>query len=235
VDDSRSPTIPDEVVLSVQEIRDYRAINAEIVRSLARGCRMIRLAGVRGERLLASGLDGPWDAVVDIDGDVGPEVAAGVDAPTLTIVCRGRAADGGASGLRAGRLLVLGGVGTAFGYAQRGGLAVAAGEAGARAGLCQAGGDLVLLGGAGPMVGERQSGGRIFAFADRLGRHAGRGNRGGRLIGLSPGASPDQLAERAALREALAPVRPWLGSALGSGPGGDATSSAAPGHAGSWR
>ena len=59
-------------MISVPEIRDYHAINSEIVRHLDRGCRMIRLAGVRGQRLMASGLAGPWDATIEVDGDAGP-------------------------------------------------------------------------------------------------------------------------------------------------------------------
>ena len=39
---------PADVVLAVPEIRDYHAINSEIVRHLDAGRRTIRLAGVRG-------------------------------------------------------------------------------------------------------------------------------------------------------------------------------------------
>lgn len=206
-------------MIAVPEIRDYHAINSEIVRHLDAGCRAIRLSGVRGQRLLASGLAGPWSAVVEIDGDAGPEVAAGLDAPGLIVVCRGGGADGAASGLRAGTVLVLQGAGLAFGYAQRGGLAVAAGDAVGRAGLGQRGGDLVLLAGVGPMAGERQSGGRLFAFADRIGPHPGRGGRGGRFIRLShDGRSDGELerADRLELIGLLEPLRPWLGAAPGS-------------------
>ena len=140
---------------------------------------MIRLIGVRGQRLMIAGLAGSWEATIAVEGDAGPELAAGLDAPALTVVCLGHVADGGASGLRAGRMLVLGDVGTAFGYAQRGGLAIAVGGAGPRAGLNQAGGVLALLGTAGPLAGERQSGGLLFARADRIGPHSGRGRRSG--------------------------------------------------------
>src|SRR5262249_27357931 len=134
VDDNRSETSAD-VVLAVPEIRDYHAINSEIVRHLDAGCRTIRLSGVSGQRLLAAGLAGTWTAV--IDGAAGPELAAGLDAPGLRVICRGGAGDGGASRLRAGRVLVLGDVGPAFGYAQAGGLTVAAGNSEGRAGLRQ--------------------------------------------------------------------------------------------------
>lgn len=202
---------PADVVLAVPEIRDYHAINSEIVRHLDLGCRTIRLSGVRGQRLLAAGLTGPWSAVVEVDGEAGPELAARLDAPGLIVVGRGGAADGAASGMRAGRVLVLGSVGMAFGYALRGGLAVAAGEAAGRAGLGQSGGDLVLLAGAGAMAGERQAGGRIFADSGRVGPHAGRGRRGGRFI-LLAGDVPDD-PDWLALAELLGPLGPWLGPA----------------------
>src|SRR5262249_46436603 len=78
---------------------DYHAINKELVRHLDRGCRSIRLSGAGGQRLLVSGLVGPWSAVIAVDGDAGPELAAGLDAPAVTVVGRGSAADGGARGV----------------------------------------------------------------------------------------------------------------------------------------
>ena len=206
-------------MISVPEIRDYHAINAEIVRHLDRGYRRIRLAGVRGQRLLVSRLAGPWDATIAVEGDAGPELAAGLDAPDITVVCLGQAADGAASGCGPVASLALGTVGTAFGYAQQGGLAVAVAHAGPRAGLRQSGGDLVLLGHVGPLAGECQSGGRVFAFADRLGPHAGRGTRGGRFIrlGSGPGGSPDAGRPiTTPCSSVLEPVRAWLPPALGS-------------------
>jgi methylamine---glutamate N-methyltransferase subunit B len=221
VDDSHPSDKPADVVLAVPEIRDYHAINSELVRHLDAGCRVIRLAGVRGQRLLASGLYGRWIATIEVDGDAGPEFGAGCDAPGLTIICLGGAADGAASRLSAGNLVVLGDAGVAFGYAQRGGLAVAVGDVAGRAGLCQSRGDLVLLGDAGPMAGERQSGGRLFALAHRIGPHAGRGGRGGRIIRLNVGevsdrGRPEPNDDIADLLERLNPLRPWLGSVLDS-------------------
>jgi hypothetical protein len=208
-------------VLAVPEIRDYHAINSEIVRHLDAGCRVIRLAGVRGQRLLASGLSGRWIAAIEVDGDAGPELGAGLAAEGLTVVCLGGVADGAASRLSAGNLVVLGDAGMAFGYAQRGGLAVAVGDVACRAGLCQSGGDLVLLGDVGPMAGERQSGGRLFARADRIGPHAGRGSRAGRFVRLNVDETTDRgraepNGDVPELLERLEPLRPWLDSAPGS-------------------
>lgn len=168
----------------VPELRDYSQINAELVRRLNLGQTHVRLTGAAGHRLLAAGLDGPWHATVDVEGDAGPELAAGMNAPKLTLRCLGTAADGCGSGFLAGRLLVLGSVGLALGYFQRGGMIVAAGDVAARAGLCQQGGDLLLLGRTGPLVGERQAGGCLFLQESLTGPHAGRGARGGRRIDL---------------------------------------------------
>jgi methylamine---glutamate N-methyltransferase subunit B len=214
VDDSRAFPIPAEVVLSIPEIRDYRAINGELLRQLDQGCRSIRLTGAGGQRLLMARLAGPWSAVIEVVGDAGPELAAEMDAPALSIVCRGSVADGGASGLLRGRVLVLGRTGPAFGYSQRGGLAMVVGTAGCRAGLCQLAGDLILIGQAGALAGERQMGGRLLVSAD-LGPHAGRGRRGGRFVQVDfPNmAERGGLADhddRAALGMALESFGPWL-------------------------
>ncbi len=228
MDDSHPSDRSADVVLAVPEIRDYRAINSEIVRHLDAGCRAIRLAGVRGQRLLAAGLSGPWTATIEVDGDAGPELGAGLDAPGLTVIGLGNAADGAASRLSAGRLVVLGNVGMAFGYALRGGLALAVGDVAARAGLCQSGGDIVLLGRVGTLAGDRQSGGRLFARADRIGPHAGRGHRGGRFIRVPADDAGDQgplspSGGHAEMLECLGPLLLWPGSMarwLGAGLGG---------------
>ncbi len=206
------PASSPEVVLSVAEIRDYRTIHDELVRHLDQGFHKFRLTGTRGHRLLVSGLAGPWSAVIEIFGDAGPELVAGMDAPGVTVVCHGSIGDGGASGLKSGRMLVFGTAGPAFGYALRGGLAMAVGEVGARAGLRQSGGDLILLGRTGPMAGERQLGGRILAHAE-MGPHAGRGRRGGRLIRIDAGGGViGDHDDRAAMDSALAAFAPWLGT-----------------------
>ena len=125
--------------------------------------------------------------MIEIIGNAGPELAAQTNAPGLTILCRGSAADGAASGLRAGRVLVQGDAGPAFGYHLKGGLALVTGAAGPRAGLGQEGGDLVLLGPTGPLTGERQSGGRLYLADNRVGPHLGFGSRAGRRIALFAG------------------------------------------------
>ncbi len=88
-----------------------------------------------------------------------------------------------------------------------------AGSAGARTGLDQRGGVLAVLGDVGRLAGDRQSGGRLFAHAGRLGPHAGRGARGGRLVLLAPGDDP--LAgvdpdDASVFRALLGDLAPWL-------------------------
>lgn len=210
---TRSGDPPPDVVLSVPDIRDYDRINAELVQRLDDGARSVRLAGAEGQRLLASRLKGAWNAVVEVEGWAGPELAAEVDAPGLMILCHGAVADGAGRGLRAGRVAILGDAGVAIGYAQEGGTIVVAGSVGPRAGLNQRGGDLVLLGNVGPLAAERQSGGRVYVFGHRLGTHAERGRRGGKVIRLASEADPlvSLDAEDANSFRAIAGlVRPWL-------------------------
>jgi glutamate synthase domain-containing protein 3 len=168
----------------VPELRDYSQINSELVRRLNVGQTHVRLAGVAGQRLLAAGLDGPWRALIDVEGDAGPELAAAMNAPNVTLRCLGAAADGCGSGFLAGRLVIQGSVGVALGYFLRGGMIVATGDVASRAGLCQQGGDLVLLGRTGPLAGERQAGGRLFSPLSLTGPHAGRGAHGGKRLDL---------------------------------------------------
>lgn len=200
-------------VVPVAEIRDYHLVNAEVVRHLDAGRVHVRLVGAEGQRLLLAGLAGAWTAVIEIDGRAGPELAAGLDAPGLTVLCRGPAADGAARGLRGGLILVRGDVGAAVGYAQVGGAVIVSGAAGPRAGLNQVGGDLMLLGRVGALAGERQAGGRLFAVGAWLGPHASRGHRGGRFLtlagrdDLATGLDPDDTHAATTL---LGRAFPWL-------------------------
>ena len=173
---------PPAAVVPIPEVREYPRINAEVVRHLDAGHARVVLAGAGGHRLLLHGLTGPWNAVVEVEGHAGPELAAELDAPGLTVVCRGPVADGAARDLRAGRVVILGDAGDALAYSQRGGAVLVAGSSGHRAGLGLAGGSLVLLGAVGRLAGERQGGGRLWAVDGQLGPHSGRGRRGGRLV-----------------------------------------------------
>jgi glutamate synthase domain-containing protein 3 len=203
----------DVPVIVVSEIREYPRINAELAQRLDQGHTRVRLAGAEGQRLLLAGLAGSWNAVVEIEGHAGPELAAELDAPGLTVVCRGAAEDGAGRGLRSGRLLILGRAGDAVGYTQTGGSVAVSGPAGHRAGLDMAGGTLLLLGEVGRLAGERQTGGRLFARTGRLGPYAGHAHRGGRLIVIGAGGvlvPPAQPEDQLAYHTLLEGLSPWL-------------------------
>jgi glutamate synthase domain-containing protein 3 len=202
----------------VPEVREYTRINAEVARLLDLGATRVRLAGVEGQRLLLAGLVGPWSATVVVEGTAGPELAGGMDAPGVTVVCLGDALDGAGSGLKSGRLWVLGDAGDAVGYAQGGGAIVIAGAAGHRAGLNMKEGILIFDRSVGRLAGERQAGGRIFVNEGCHGPHLGHGRRGGRLVVLTS-PLPDDPADFEVHQAALRGMEEWR---CGPWPGGAA-------------
>jgi glutamate synthase domain-containing protein 3 len=196
-------------IVSVSELRDYERINAEVVRLLESGSSRILLTSVEGQRLLLLRITGPWRALIEVEGTAGPEFAAELHAPNLTVICRGGAADGAARELRGGKILICGDVTDAAGYRLQGGDLVIGGAAGHRAGLQMAGGTLLLLADAGRLAGERQTGGTIFVHG-QVGPYAGHGQSGGRLIQLDrlrPASLGGEV--RAQLDQTLGWVRPW--------------------------
>ncbi|MHC5537971.1 GltB/FmdC/FwdC-like GXGXG domain-containing protein, partial [Singulisphaera rosea] len=141
------------------------------------------------------------------------EIAAGLDAAGITVVCRGPAADGAGRGIRAGRLVILGDTGESVAYGQVGGIVYVEGNAGHRAGLNQQGGTLLIRGRVGRLAGERQNGGWLFAFDDRIGPNPGRGRRGGRLVRLlsqDPKATSLDPSAIEAYRKTLADLATWI-------------------------
>ncbi len=206
---------PPAAVVSIPEVREYPRINAEVVRHLDAGHARVVLAGAGGHRLLLHGLTGAWNAVVEVEGHAGPELAAELNAPGLTVVCRGPVADGAARDLREGRVVILGNAGDALACSQRGGAVLVVGSSGHRAGLGQVGGSLVLLGAVGRLAGERQSGGRLWAVDGQVGPHSRRGQRGGRLILIVPegdGTSGMVPADAEAFSSLMRTFAPRLGS-----------------------
>ncbi len=196
--------------VSVPEIRDYGRINPEIVRLLNEGHRQVRLTGVQGQRLLAAGLKGTWGAEIVLEGDAGPELAANLDAPGLSIICLGSAADGAGSGMKAGQLLVLGHAGDALGYEQAEGAIFAASSAGNRAGLRQSGGRIALGGSTGRLAADRQSGGILYYVPESPGPYLGHGRTGGRVVQFGE-ATIDEISN---LRKYSLPIRSWLSQPL---------------------
>jgi methylamine---glutamate N-methyltransferase subunit B len=198
-------------IVAIPELRDYQRINAELVRRLDNGVSRVRLQGAEGQRLLLAGLAGEWSALVEIEGDAGPELAAGLSAPGLTVVARGTTADGAGARVRSGRLILRGATGDALGTGQEGGTILAAAAAGHRAGLGQRGGVLVMLGPVGRLAGERQAGGWLFAYGDQLGPHAGHGRDGGTLVRIERTADFGLAGGDAeVLRAVLQASAPWL-------------------------
>jgi glutamate synthase domain-containing protein 3 len=175
---------PSAFDIPVALVRDYQQINREVRLALDSGHRLIRLTEVEGQRLLASGLRGPWTAVIEVIGNAGPELGAELDAPGITILCHGSAADGAGRGLRSGRLAIAGRSGDAPGAWMAGGAIVVRGTTGHRAGLRQRGGSLVLLGAAGRLLADRQSGGLLVAEGNLISSASGRGRSGGSLVPL---------------------------------------------------
>jgi methylamine---glutamate N-methyltransferase subunit B len=209
--DGSTPPEPPDAIVAVPEIRDYDLINKELAQLLSDGARRIVLNGVDGQRLLASKLRGPWVATIEVDGHAGPELAAELDAPGLTISCRGSAADGAARSLQAGRVVIEGDAGESLGYALRGGLVLVRGATGHRAGLMQAGGIIVLAGKVGRLANERQTGGSFHAWRHLIGPYVSRGRRGGQVVLNGPDAElPLNDIDRleAFLRAERNPLRP---------------------------
>jgi glutamate synthase domain-containing protein 3 len=201
------------VSLSVAEIRDYAQINAYLAQALDRGAKVVRLTGVDGQRLLGSRLRGPWNAAIEVEGRAGPELAAEMDAPGLSVVALQGAADGAGRGLMAGRIVVLGPASDGLGYAMLDGTILALSGAGARAGLRQKGGLIAISGPVGPLAAERQSGGTFWVLSGHVGGHPGRGRQGGRLI--APGFGEPDTADAHMLKDASTGLGPWLPDAFG--------------------
>ncbi len=163
-------------VVRVDEIRDYARINAEVARLLQSGVSRVRLARCGGQRLLLYGLRSNRGCRIEVEGDVGPEFAAELDAADVRVYVEGSVADGVARGMRNGAVLVAGNAGDVAGYAMAGGTLAIAGSAGHRTGLDMTGGLIAVHRGAGRLAGERRRGGTIqiagavdaAAIADRF-------------------------------------------------------------------
>lgn len=188
------------VTLCVPEIRDYQRLNQMLRQALDGGAQRVRLDGVEGQRLLLQGLTGPWHATVEIVGSAGPELAFGMNAPALSVVCDQSAADGAGAWMRGGRLIVRGDCGDAVGIGMRGGAIVCLGTVGARAGLRQTGGLLLLASTVGALAGERQAGGALVMVGHTFGADASHTRIGGRVVRAIDALDP---SERRAVREAV--------------------------------
>lgn len=198
---------PPVATIDVPDIRDYHRINAELTQLLDQGTRHVRLLGAENQRLLLSKVAGPWSAIVEIEGNSGPELCFGMDAPGLRVVCRGSVADGVGSGMIEGKLLILGNAGSGAGVSQRGGSIIVGGNTAERAGLGQFGGTLTLLGSVAALAGERQVGGTLIGVKNLVKGPYGRGHRGGHSILL---LDQVEVPDAKFVAGILAPFRSWL-------------------------
>lgn len=162
------------VEIVVPEVRDYQRITAQVVHSLDAGATLVRLVGVDRQRLLLAGLAGPWQAIIVVEGASGPELAAGLNAPGLTILATSDVDDGAAARLREGRVLVIGRADDGLATGMTGGLVVVLGGAGHRAGLRQRGGRILIRGDVGRLAGDRRTGGVLDVDSARLAAQVGR-------------------------------------------------------------
>ena len=198
-------------VISVPDLRDYWLINRFIERLLDQGQTLIQLVGVERQRLLLSGLRGPWSGRILVEGNPGPEFAAEFDCPGLVVDCRGSVSDGAARALRAGCLVVHGRGGDAIGLNQRGGLVLVLGGAGDRVGLEMIDGILGVVGSVGRLLGERQRGGRILIDQEGArGPYVRHGALGGRVEVMPSGRKLIEAlaAENPACSLGVAPAEP---------------------------
>lgn len=196
----------EEAEILVPEIRDYHQINREVARLLSTGATRVRLMGVDGQRLLLSGLEGPWSATLEIVGTTGPDLAFGMNAPGVRAIVMGSAGAGAGYGLKAGTVLIVRDAAEGVGARMEGGTVIVAGTAGHRAGYRQSGGRLLVLGPAGRLAGDRRTGGTLLLDAARASTPFGRGAIGFRWLqsddqGISGLLSAEECR---ALRESLA-------------------------------
>ncbi|MFM1801712.1 MAG: hypothetical protein RJA81_1064 [Planctomycetota bacterium] len=152
--------------LHLPEWRDSQAVTRQVVTALNLGVSKVVLSGARGDRLLLAGLSGDWSATIRIDGNVGSELAREMNSPGITVLATGDVGAGAGSGLKAGRLLILGRSGALAGTQIENGEIWCLGPAGNRLGYRASGGLIVVGDGLGLMAMDRRVSGtvRIQAF-----------------------------------------------------------------------
>jgi len=156
-----------EVVrIHLPEWRDSLAVNQEIRRRLRAGLTDFLLTGARGDRLLLNAIDGPYEARIRIDGDVGTELARDFDADLIVVLVNGSAGSGAGMDMKSGTLYLRGPSGALLGTGMRGGEILAFGPIGSRAGHRATGGIIRMAAEPGPMVLDRSPGCRTAPMQD---------------------------------------------------------------------
>ena len=179
----------------------YRQLNEDIRRLAADGAREFVIENVKGQRYIATGLDG--DYRFTIHGVPGQDMAAFMRGPHIRVL--GNVQDGVGNTMDAGKVVVDGLAGDVLGYAMRGGRIFVKGDVGYRVGIhMKAYMDnvpVIVVGGkAGDFLGEYMAGGIILLlgmFSDKpdapvAGRSLGTGMHGG-VIYVRGGVPEEQL------------------------------------------
>ena len=179
----------------------------------------LELTGCLGQRFIGAGMG---KRKLCIHGVPGNALGAYLNGAEIEVF--GNAQDAVGDTMNAGRIVVHGSIGDTAGYAMRGGKIYVRGNAGYRAGIHMKAYrehvPVMIIGGrAGSFLGEYQAGGVIVV----LGLHTdGRpivsnfpctGMHGGKLFLRGTGEGirfPEQVTARAAEREDLAEIAPWL-------------------------
>ena len=179
----------------------------------------LELTGCLGQRFIGAGMG---RRSLRIHGVPGNALGAYLNGGSIEVF--GNAQDAVGDTMNAGRIVVHGSIGDTAGYAMRGGKIYVRDNAGYRAGIHMKAYrehvPVMIIGGrAGSFLGEYQAGGVIVV----LGLHTdGRpivsnfpctGMHGGKLFLRGTGAGirfPEQVTARAAEREDLAEIAPWL-------------------------
>ncbi|NLM45963.1 MAG: glutamate synthase [Firmicutes bacterium] len=178
----------------------------------------VLIEGCCGQRFIGSGCAGK---TITISGTPGNALGAYLDG--ATIVVRGNAQDAVGDTMNDGKIIIHGNAGDALGYAMRGGSIFVRGNAGYRTGIhmkqYRDKKPVIVVGGTtGSFLGEYLAGGIIIVLGlgtddVPVGDFIGTGMHGGRIFlrtHLAPACVPEQVTARAASREDLAEILPYL-------------------------
>lgn len=171
----------------------YRDLNEQVRSALAGKARRVVLENVCGQRYIGCGLRDK-DALIEITGTPGNDMAAFMDGPTLLV--HGNAQDGVGNTMTSGRIVVHGHAGDVLAHSLRGGEIYIRGNAGYRAAIHMKQYTepvpVVVVGGAlGDYAGEYMAGGILVVLGLELGDNgdaspaikATKGPLVGRLLG----------------------------------------------------
>ena len=218
----------------------YRQLNEQVRAALAHGVTDIEVVQVRGQRYIATAVEG--DVRFTVRGVPGQDLGAFMRGPTIHV--HGNAQDGVGNTMDGGRIVIHGMAGDVLGYAMRDGRILVRGDVGYRVGIhMKAYMDrvpVIVVGGkAGDFLGEYMAGGAIIllgmhsgmADAPITGRNLGTGMHGGVIYlrgrvpeyQLGPGLSMEPVdgADLEFLRGHIADFAAEFAGEFGVGLGGN--------------